>query len=61
DLSAMPVSAAMTQLQAPHLDWCGIARASGVAAYRVDAAEAFDQAFKACLATRGPTLIEVLC
>ena len=61
DLADMPVSAAMTQLQAPHLDWCGIAQASGVAAYRVDAADAFDRAFKTCLTTRGPTLIEVLC
>lgn len=50
----------MLDLSRPDMNFCEIARGLGVAASRVDSAEAFETAFSAAMQERGPRMIEVV-
>jgi len=58
-MAAGPASRAFTELDAPALDWCGLAQAQGVPALRVDRAETLANAVERSLSEAGPHLIEV--
>jgi benzoylformate decarboxylase len=45
--------------QLPHLDYCGLARAQGVAALRVERCEELDAALERAFAATQPMLVEV--
>jgi acetolactate synthase-1/2/3 large subunit len=55
-----PKALSMLDLKNPAINWSQMAEGMGVPAVRVDTAEAFDQALKDALATKGPRLIEAL-
>ena len=46
--------------QLPHLDFCALAQAQGVAARRADTAEALDEALKWSFAADVPSLVEAV-
>lgn len=56
---AGPQAARLLSIGAPDLDWVKLAEGMGVAAHRVATIEAFADVLGACLAARGPQLIEV--
>ena len=57
-MAAGPASRTFTELDHPPLDWCGLARAQGVPAVRVDRAETLADAVQHALRESGPHLIE---
>ena len=50
----------MLDLKQPAIDWVALSHSMGVAAVRVDSAEAFDREFEAAMASCGPRLIEAV-
>jgi acetolactate synthase-1/2/3 large subunit len=54
------LAASMFDLQHPDLNWVALAQGMGVDAVRVDSREAFEAAFAAAMAGRGPLLIEAV-
>jgi acetolactate synthase-1/2/3 large subunit len=55
-----PQALSMLDLGNPDLDWVSLATGMGVDAVRADTAEAFEVAFGAAMAQRGPRLIEAV-
>jgi acetolactate synthase I/II/III large subunit len=55
-----PRALSMLDMGNPALRWTELANGMGVSATRVETAEAFESAFKAALAVRGPHLIEIV-
>jgi acetolactate synthase-1/2/3 large subunit len=55
-----PNSGAMLDLGTPTLDWVSIGQGLGVDAVRANSRRAFEQAFVAAIAQRGPRLIEAV-
>ncbi|HEV2530743.1 acetolactate synthase large subunit [Phenylobacterium sp.] len=57
---AGPQAAKLLELGDPAIDWVSLAKGLGVPAVRCATAEAFDQAFAAAMANRGPMFIEAV-
>ncbi len=55
-----PKALDMTELSRPDLDWVKLAEGMGVEGFRADSAEAFADIFSACMAAKGPHLIEAV-
>jgi acetolactate synthase-1/2/3 large subunit len=55
---AGPSAAKLLDLGDPKIDWVSVAKGLGLPAIRCETAEAFDKAFEAAMAERGPTFIE---
>ncbi len=55
-----PIALSLLDLSNPDLSWADIARGMGLHASTVETVEALDQAFAAAMATKGPSLIEVM-
>ena len=55
-----PVALSLLDLSNPDLSWAYMARGMGLNASTVETVEALDQAFAAAMATKGPSLIEVM-
>jgi len=55
-----PIALSLLDLSNPDLSWADIARGMGLNASTVETVEALDQAFAAAMATKGPSLIEVM-
>jgi len=55
-----PVALSLLDLSNPDLSWADMARGMGLNASTVETVEALDQAFAAAMATKGPSLIEVM-
>jgi acetolactate synthase-1/2/3 large subunit len=57
---AGPQAAKLLELGDPSIDWVSLAKGLGVPAVRCTTAEAFDKAFAAAMANRGPMFIEAV-
>jgi acetolactate synthase-1/2/3 large subunit len=57
---AGPSAKKLLELGDPKIDFVALAKGMGVPAVRCDTAEAFEQAFAAAMAWRGPTFIEAV-
>jgi acetolactate synthase-1/2/3 large subunit len=57
---AGPQAAKLLELGDPAIDWTSVAKGLGVPAVRCTTAEAFEAAFAAAMAQRGPTFIEAV-
>ena len=55
---AGPKALQLLDLGDPRIDWVSVAKGLGVSAVRCETAEAFDAAFAAAMAQKGPTFIE---
>jgi len=55
-----PKAQSMLSLDNPAINWVKIAEGFGVEAVRVDSPQAFESAFAAAMAQRGPRLIEAV-
>jgi acetolactate synthase-1/2/3 large subunit len=55
-----PAASGMLSLDAPEIDWVKLAEGMGVPAEEAATAEAFDDAFRRAMETRGPRLIAAL-
>jgi len=57
---AGPQAAKLLDLGDPKIDWVSMAKGLGLSAVRCETAEAFDQAFAAAMAQKGPSFIEAV-
>jgi acetolactate synthase-1/2/3 large subunit len=55
-----PKAIAMLSLDRPDIDWMALARSMGVEAFRATTIGELNRALQACLASRGPKLIDVV-
>jgi acetolactate synthase-1/2/3 large subunit len=55
-----PIALSLLDLSNPDLSWADIARGMGLQASTVETVEALDHAFAEAMATKGPSLIEVM-